>query len=219
LWECGIKLLYLHLHFVPFSASKQPTYVAPEVLKNIPYDQTVDCWSVGIILYVILCGHPPFADKVQSVLFEKIRIGEYDTESQAWKNISDDAKQLVRSLLHINPQQRWTAKQALHCKWLVDEDPNLKKVVLAETYDLIRNRKSRLKNVARTIMWMNRHSLGKDDDSSRVATPDSTDSEQAEAALIKSSDEDSTTDCSDNEFSEKSVAELMVDESEEEIKI
>lgn len=170
-------------------------------------------WSIGVIIYVILCGHPPFADDVQSVLFEKIRIGEYDMSSPEWKDISEDAKHLVRSLLNINPQQRWTAKQALNCKWLVEDDPRLDKVVLAETYNLLRKRKSRLKNVAKTIMWMNRHSI-------KVATSDVPDivmksanagvkDDQIDSPKNADGDDDSTQISSDNEFSEKSIVELM----------
>ncbi len=53
-----------------------PTYVAPEILKNIPYDQSVDMWSVGVILYILICGYPPFMDDDQNVLFEIIQLGE-----------------------------------------------------------------------------------------------------------------------------------------------
>ena len=206
----------------------KPTYVAPEILKNIPYDESADMWSVGVMLFVILCGHPPFADDVQAVLFEKIRVADYEMDTPEWKDISDDAKHLVRNLLHVNPQQRWTAKQALHCKWLVEDDPRLEKIVLAETYNLIRKRKSRLKNVAKTIMWMNRHSIRKSVLSAAVATAeitaaassDSADDEEAKAAKTRpSSDDESTQNSTENEFSEKSIAELMAGATDEAVMI
>ena len=210
------------------SFSLQPTYVAPEILKNIPYDESADMWSVGVILFVILCGHPPFADDVQTVLFEKIRIAEYDMDTPEWANISDDAKLLVRNLLHVNPQQRWTAKQALHCKWLVEDDPRLEKIVLSETYNLIRKRKSRLKNVAKTIMWMNRHSIRKSVVSATAATTEiivtassgSADDEEGKAAEKKPlTDDESTQNSTENEFSEKSIAELMAGATDEAVMI
>jgi serine/threonine protein kinase len=187
-------------------------------------------WSLGVILFVILSGHPPFADDVQAVLFEKIRTGDYDMETPEWMDISDDAKHLVRNLLQINPLQRWTAKQALHCKWLVEDDPRLEKVVLAETYNLIRQRKSRLKNVAKTIMWMNRHSIRKSIVSAAAAAAEvmSSNSEPAAAEAAEdgngtakeAAEADEWTESSTQvEYSEKSIAELMAGATDEAVMI
>lgn len=95
-----------------------PSYVPPEVLKNIPYDERADMWSVGVILYVILCGYPPFVDKDQSELFRKIRSGEYHFRGPGWGNTSKEARNLIRGLLATNPDQRLTAQKARMCKWL-----------------------------------------------------------------------------------------------------
>lgn len=178
--------------------------MAPEVLKNIPYDQAADMWSVGVILFVILSGHPPFADDVQSALFEKIRMGEYTMNSSEWTDISEDAKQLVRSLLQVNPQQRWTAKQALHCRWLVEDDPRLSNVVLADTYRLIKKRKCRLKNVAKTEIWMNKHSLRGSE--TAIASATGSDSDDAEDEDTSSTDD---LNAYKPHYSERSIAELM----------
>ena len=194
--------------------------MAPEILKNIPYDESADMWSVGVIIYVILCGHPPFADEVQAKLFEKIRLGDYDMESSGWKGISEDAKHLIRNLLQINPQQRWTAKQALHCKWLVEDDPNLEKVILEETLISIKKRKSRLKNVAKTIMWMNRHSIGLADSDVQAAAAAAAaaaaedESEGGDDSVQRTSEEDPTLSLTENDFSEMSLAELMAGASD-----
>ena len=99
-----------------------PSYVAPEVLKNAPYDQSVDMWSIGVIIYVVLCGYPPFADSNQSELFRRIRMSNWKFRGEEWENISDDAKDLIRGLLVANPIQRFTAKQALQCQWLQTTD-------------------------------------------------------------------------------------------------
>ena len=99
-----------------------PSYVAPEVLKNAPYDQSVDMWSIGVIIYVLLCGYPPFADSNQSELFRRIRMSNWKFRGEEWENISDDAKDLIRGLLVANPIQRFTATQALQCEWLKSID-------------------------------------------------------------------------------------------------
>ena len=135
--------------FGPSSA----TYVAPEILKNIPYDQSADMWSVGVILYVLLVGYPPFADSNQSVLFQRIRTGDYEFHETEWKGISEDAKDLIRNLLVVDPLQRWTAKQALQCAWLKKEDKSLD-VELTASLEAIKRSKRKFKNVAKTIIMM-----------------------------------------------------------------
>jgi len=121
-------------------------------------------WSVGVILYVLMSGSPPFTDENQSELFRKIRMGEWTFESkEEWKEISDKAKDLIRGLLVTNPVQRLTAEQALQCNWFKDEQEEKKHAVesKAETAkhvvpttapspptakEAFNTRKSRLKN-------------------------------------------------------------------------
>ena len=55
-----------------------PGYVAPEILEGTPYDERADMWSVGVILYILLGGYPPFIESTQRDLFKKIRKGEYE---------------------------------------------------------------------------------------------------------------------------------------------
>eukprot|EP00977_Amphora_coffeiformis_P012882 scaffold3271_cov181-Amphora_coffeaeformis.AAC.9 len=130
-----------------------PTYVAPEILKNIPYDQSGDMWSVGVIIYVLLVGYPPFADNNQSVLFQKIRVGDYTFHPEEWKGISEDAKDLIKHLLVVDPLQRWTARQALESNWLKKEDKDLNKELTA-SLEAIKRSKRKFKNVAKTIIMM-----------------------------------------------------------------
>jgi len=132
-----------------------PSYVAPEILKNIPYDQTADMWSVGVILFILLCGNPPFADNDQKVLFQKIRMGEWMFNENDWKDVSEDAKDLIRNLLVVNPLRRWTAKECLRSKWLNEGDEQLSAKDLSQTAQVMRQRKLRLRHVAQTIIWMN----------------------------------------------------------------
>jgi calcium/calmodulin-dependent protein kinase (CaM kinase) II/calcium/calmodulin-dependent protein kinase I len=75
-------------------------------------------WSVGVILYILLGGYPPFIDADQRKLFRKIRKGEYEFHEEYWTNVSSDAKDLIRGLLCVNTTQRLTASQALLCDWI-----------------------------------------------------------------------------------------------------
>jgi serine/threonine protein kinase len=99
-----------------------PSYVAPEVLKNAPYDQMADLWSIGVILFVLLCGYPPFVDENHNELFRKIRMSEWKFRGEEWETVSDEAKEVVKGLLVGNPVQRMSAERALQCSWFQPSD-------------------------------------------------------------------------------------------------
>lgn len=106
------------------TACGTPGYVAPEILKNKGYDSSaVDMWSAGVILYILLCGFPPFYEEELPALFEQILQARYDFPSPWWDNISVDAKKLVDGLLTIDPKQRMTAEQVLKYPWIAGEAP------------------------------------------------------------------------------------------------
>ena len=63
------------------------------------YGTEVDMWSLGVIIYILLCGYPPFHDSNQPRLFKKIRAGQYRFDSACWDNVSEQAKDLIRHLL------------------------------------------------------------------------------------------------------------------------
>ena len=102
------------------TACGTPGYVAPEVLKNKGYDSgAVDMWSAGVILYILLCGFPPFFEEELPALFEQIMKGRYDFPSPWWDNISDGSKNLVRRLLTVDPKERMSATEALGNGWIL----------------------------------------------------------------------------------------------------
>ncbi|CAN1266024.1 Calcium-dependent protein kinase 10 [Linum perenne] len=89
-----------------------PYYMAPEVLKR-NYGQEVDVWSAGVILYILLCGVPPFwAETEQGVALSILR-GVLDFKREPWPQISESAKGLVRQMLEPDPSKRLTAQQVL----------------------------------------------------------------------------------------------------------
>ncbi|NXF44598.1 KCC1G kinase, partial [Oceanites oceanicus] len=100
------------------TACGTPGYVAPEVLAQKPYSKAVDCWSIGVITYILLCGYPPFYEETESKLFEKIKEGYYEFESPFWDDISESAKDFIRHLLEKNPNTRFTCEEALRHPWI-----------------------------------------------------------------------------------------------------
>lgn len=91
--------------FIPNSLTTQcgtPGYVAPEILEGVPYDTKADMWSVGVILYILLGGYPPFIEKNQKDLFRKIRRGQYEFHEEYWGGVSQGAKDLISSLLTVD---------------------------------------------------------------------------------------------------------------------
>eukprot|EP00913_Durusdinium_trenchii_P027511 g25801.t1 len=72
-----------------------PYYVAPQVLTG-KYDAKCDLWSCGIIMYVLLCGYPPFTGASDAEILGKVRSGAYTFQRDDWSKVSEDAKNLTR---------------------------------------------------------------------------------------------------------------------------
>ncbi|XP_020255950.1 calcium-dependent protein kinase 10-like isoform X2 [Asparagus officinalis] len=94
-----------------------PYYVAPEVLKK-RYGPEADVWSAGVIIYILLCGVPPFWAETEQGIFEEVLTGKLDFESDPWPSISASAKDLVRRMLVRDPKCRLTAHEVLCHPWV-----------------------------------------------------------------------------------------------------
>ena len=109
-------------------------YIAPEVLSR-NYTELCDLWSCGVIMYILLTGRPPFNGINEEEIMKKIKEGIYDMSRYPWGIISEDAKDLIKGLLQVNPKKRFTAKQALEHKWFKNE-----KIKASQTCYNIKNR-------------------------------------------------------------------------------
>ncbi|KAJ6801934.1 calcium-dependent protein kinase 20-like isoform X1 [Iris pallida] len=94
-----------------------PYYMAPEVLKR-NYGPEVDVWSAGVILYILLCGVPPFWAETEQGVAQAIIRSVIDFKRDPWPRVSDNAKDLVRRMLDPDPKRRLTAQGVLDHPWL-----------------------------------------------------------------------------------------------------
>jgi serine/threonine protein kinase len=133
--------------------------VAPEVLKNEPYGSAVDMWSIGVILYILLCGFPPFYHESTTQLYKQIKKGEYDFPAPYWTEVSEEAKDLVRKLLCVDPAKRLTAQQVLQHPWICGSAARTKQFSADHTRRLLMMQaRRRLRKGVQTIIAINKFS-------------------------------------------------------------
>lgn len=135
-----------------------PGYVAPEILEGIAYDSQADMWSLGVIVYILLGGYPPFIEQNQRDLFRKIRKGEYEFHEEYWGQVSQDAKDMISSLLTVDPDSRSTAKGALASNWVTGDDAALAGKDLGVNLEKFKafNAKRKFKAAVSTIIAANK---------------------------------------------------------------
>lgn len=156
------------------TACGTPGYVAPEVLAQQPYGKEVDCWSIGVISYILLCGYPPFYDESDAALFQQILRAEYEFDSPYWDDISESAKDFIRHLMCKNAKQRFTCKQSLAYPW-ISGNTALEKDIHASVSEQIRKNFAKTKwkqayNATAVIRQMKKLAMNKDDQSQHAET-------------------------------------------------
>ncbi|XP_072335997.1 MAP kinase-activated protein kinase 2 [Scyliorhinus torazame] len=137
-----------------------PYYVAPEVLGPEKYDKSCDMWSLGVIMYILLCGYPPFYSNhglaISPGMKKRIRMGQYEFPTPEWSEVSEEAKQLIRHLLKTEPTQRMTIMEFMNHPWInqsmqVPQTPLHTSRVLKEEKDLWEDVKEEMTSALATM--------------------------------------------------------------------
>uniref|UniRef100_A0A8C6LNK9 Ribosomal protein S6 kinase n=1 Tax=Nothobranchius furzeri TaxID=105023 RepID=A0A8C6LNK9_NOTFU len=100
-------------------------YAAPELFESAGYDKSCDLWSLGVILYTMLSGQVPFQSEQRGMtssyaadIMQKIKEGDFSLDGDAWKGVSEDAKELVKGLLTVDPESRLKLSDLKENSWL-----------------------------------------------------------------------------------------------------
>jgi len=102
-----------------------PGYMAPEIFLKTGHSKPVDIWAMGVVTYFLLAGYTPFDRDSQQQEMDAIIKGDYKFKPEEyWENVSETAKDFVRTCLTLDPTKRPTAKQALQHPWLADKEPH-----------------------------------------------------------------------------------------------
>lgn len=110
-----------------------PSYVAPEILqetKRRRYTKAVDVWSLGVVLYICLCGFPPFSDELCTAqnpwsLAQQIKMGRFDYPSPYWDSVGDPALDLIDRMLTVDVEKRISVDECLEHPWLTEKYPSV----------------------------------------------------------------------------------------------
>ena len=100
------------------TACGTPGYVAPEVLTMGGYNHQVDVWSMGVIIYITLCGFPPFYAESDDQLYRDIKAGKFEFTRPFWDPISEQAKDVLKKMMVVDPKKRATINELLQHPWL-----------------------------------------------------------------------------------------------------
>ncbi|CAJ1049678.1 serine/threonine-protein kinase 33 isoform X1 [Xyrichtys novacula] len=96
-------------------------FMAPEIMRGRGYTHWCDVWSIGVVMYMLLSGEPPFVSKTKTELFRKIMNKEVEFTQTIWATVSDAAKNLLTCLLKVNPAYRMSASQLLENPWITGD--------------------------------------------------------------------------------------------------
>ncbi|CAI5739403.1 unnamed protein product [Hyaloperonospora brassicae] len=139
------------------TACGTPGYVAPEVVQGEPYGAQVDCWSLGVILFILLCGYPPFPGANHATVLDKVVKADYEFESPYWDKVSDEAKDLVSELLSVDRTKRLDALGVLAHPWMDETRPST--ISCTDDSELRKRMTRKCSNLLPALQQMRKHSL------------------------------------------------------------
>jgi len=123
-----------------------PYYVACEVLLDGKYDEKCDVWSCGVIMFIMLCGYPPFFGATDTDTINLVKAANLQFDPKDWEKVSKAAMDLIRGMLEINRERRYSAEKALNDPWIKDKAPQAQDVPLSpEVFDRMKSYKNRNK--------------------------------------------------------------------------
>ncbi|XP_023261309.1 serine/threonine-protein kinase 33 [Seriola lalandi dorsalis] len=114
-------------------------YMAPEMMSGRGYSLWCDVWSIGVVMYMLLCGEPPFVSRKKANLLDEIMKKEVTFIQPIWDTVSDAAKNILTCLLKTDPAYRMSANQLLENPWITG-DTNVP-VIQSNALDLMRNQR------------------------------------------------------------------------------
>ena len=100
-----------------------PEYVSPEVIKKYPYNEKVDIWGIGVLIFELVFGYPPFTSNFNEDRFNNIKEGKIN-----WpKDLNDmELKDLIEKILKVNPKDRISLDEIEKHQWLIDTYKKMK---------------------------------------------------------------------------------------------
>ncbi|CAF1031472.1 unnamed protein product [Didymodactylos carnosus] len=150
-----------------------PYYVAPEVLSKSSYDKACDIWSLGVIMYILLCGYPPFCSNhslpISPGMETKICTGDYQFPEEDWYMVSDEAKNLIQAMLTVEPEKRPNIETILKNSWLSEFTTHVPKTPL-DTPRVLMDKLQKWDNVETSICETNKYNGMPSDEEINIST-------------------------------------------------
>lgn len=109
--------IYLGEGATGYGTAGSPFYMSPEVLTG-EYSFPADVWSLGVILYIMLSGRPPFWGVEDSEVYDAVLAGSLDFSGATWNGVSVEVKGLIRCMLQRDPRRRPSAAKVLSHPWI-----------------------------------------------------------------------------------------------------
>ncbi|KAJ1948507.1 hypothetical protein EC988_005148 [Linderina pennispora] len=156
-------------------------YIAPEMLSpgvqpgqalKVGYSKAVDCWSLGVMTYVMVSGMLPFSDDESnpSMLFQQILSGHIDFSVSCWQSISLECQSFIYGLMRQKPDERMSVEKALRHPWIAKDMPRLAKIY-AEANKPNEAPVSAVNTPAQSPARPKKHARPRDDDAGAMGPP------------------------------------------------